>query len=1178
MVEAGCIDQETSGAVPAQEEREEIPVGDSLAGSLDSPNETDLFQFQAEVGVKYVIEVAWQDMPEITIVVKDAPDPVANSFRNRRAVASPLIVRWVAEESKTHHIDVFSGEATGSYTVSVSIDASPESPAGVSAAWEGSAIKVSWNPVEGAEYYNVYYGRGYACSLDAEGNPSWCDELAANVVDASYTHASSSTLLSNHYWVVACSSEGCSAIDSANPATPGARPTPPSPTNQRYAILGGGSQVRVTWDAVDGADFYNVYHNNHRSCSVDSSGSSSCDELDRRVRDTIYFHTSPDPQENYYWVAACNRDACSEVESENPATLESTPTQTPTPAGSGMSTPTPTQTPTPTPRTTATPTAVSPCEGRDRDALVAIYSAMDGANWRQDRNWLSERPLRQWHGVTAGDDGCVTRLDLRGNELMGRIPAAVGSLSELKALDLRDNNRLSGPIPSELGNLSSLEQLHLSDQTGQADLSHALSGVIPAELGNLTNLRVLDLSFQRLSGELPHQLGDLVHLEVMNIGSNELSGAIPPTLGNLPAMRVLSLANNDLSGKIPTELGSLTGLKSLNLGNNALSGEIPPELSRLPRLTMLILSKNRLTGQVPARLGLLSSLTTLRLEDNNLVGGIPSELSGALALKELILSGNQLSGKIPPELGVLLELESLDLKDNDLSGEIPKELAGLSSLTRLFLGGNQFTGCIPQELRNLVKTNFEQLKDSVRNRLGLLSSADSSDLERLGLPFCTIPANQRYAVEGSTIRVSWGAVDGADYYTIYHDDFFDSACGLSGDGSPNFCEELDTNVVETTYVHADPEGDRNYYWVVACNNEGCTEIVSDNRAKEPPVERDTATATTPSGAAASDRAVLVALYNATDGQNWFRKDNWLSDSPLKEWEGVGTDPLGHVTELRLYNNGLIGEIPVELGQLSNLRILLLYGTFGNGLIGEIPVELGQLSNLRILLLYGTFGNELIGEIPVELSQLSNLEELNLSANDLSGEIPAELGQLSNLTELELYANDLSGEMPAELGQLSNLKRLILFGNELSGEIPAELGQLSNLTRLRLDHNRLSGEIPAELGQLSNLDVLYLHDNRLGGGIPAELGELSNLTELKLSDNELSGEIPAELGQASNLELLDLRNNQLSGEIPAELGQASNLRRLYLNGNDLSGCIPAALRDVRYNDFDRLGLTFCASDP
>ena len=42
-----------------------------------------------------------------------------------------------------------------------------------------------------------------------------------------------------------------------------------------------------------------------------------------------------------------------------------------------------------------------------------------------------------------------------------------------------------------------------------------------------------------------------------------------------------------------------------------------------------------------------------------------------------------------------------------------------------------------------------------------------------------------------------------------------------------------------------------------------------------------------------------------------------------------------------------------------------------------------------------------GEIPAELGSLSNLTELSLSDNELSGEIPAELGSLSNLTNLKI---------------------------------------------------------------------------------------------------------------------------------------------------------------------------------
>ena len=38
----------------------------------------------------------------------------------------------------------------------------------------------------------------------------------------------------------------------------------------------------------------------------------------------------------------------------------------------------------------------------------------------------------------------------------------------------------------------------------------------------------------------------------------------------------------------------------------------------------------------------------------------------------------------------------------------------------------------------------------------------------------------------------------------------------------------------------------------------------------------------------SDRAALVALYEATDGPNWVDNGNWLTDAPLGEWYGVDT--------------------------------------------------------------------------------------------------------------------------------------------------------------------------------------------------------------------------------------------------------------------------------------------------
>ena len=56
----------------------------------------------------------------------------------------------------------------------------------------------------------------------------------------------------------------------------------------------------------------------------------------------------------------------------------------------------------------------------DLDTLVALYHATDGANWTNNRNWLSEAPLGEWFGVTTDPNGRVTELQLEHNQLRGR--------------------------------------------------------------------------------------------------------------------------------------------------------------------------------------------------------------------------------------------------------------------------------------------------------------------------------------------------------------------------------------------------------------------------------------------------------------------------------------------------------------------------------------------------------------------------------------------------------------------------------------------------------------------------------------------------------------------------------------------------------------------------------------
>ena len=140
-----------------------------------------------------------------------------------------------------------------------------------------------------------------------------------------------------------------------------------------------------------------------------------------------------------------------------------------------------------------------------------------------------------------------------------------------------------------------------------------------------------------------------------------------------------------------------------------------------------------------------------------------------------------------------------------------------------------------------------------------------------------------------------------------------------------------------------------------------------------PVPADATAPPAASGSVETDREALVALYNATDGENWPLKYNSLSDAPLGEWQGVSTNDDGRVTSLNLSSNELSGEIPAGLGSLSNLVVLNL---FNNELSGEIPAWLGSLSNLTRL---GLNDNDLSGCVPSILE-----DQLDFEYSDLEG--------------------------------------------------------------------------------------------------------------------------------------------------------------------------------------------------
>ncbi len=91
------------------------------------------------------------------------------------------------------------------------------------------------------------------------------------------------------------------------------------------------------------------------------------------------------------------------------------------------------------------------------------------------------------------------------------------------------------------------------------------------------------------------------------------------------------------------------------------------------------------------------------------------------------------------------------------------------------------------------------------------------------------PANQRYGYVGSVVVLRWDYTV-AESYTIYYGG---PGCHLN-DSQPVSCTELASGFLDTSYTHDSPNAGARDYWVVACNESGCSEIDTANPARRLP--------------------------------------------------------------------------------------------------------------------------------------------------------------------------------------------------------------------------------------------------------------------------------------------------------------------------------------------------------
>lgn len=228
-------------------------------------------------------------------------------------------------------------------------------------------------------------------------------------------------------------------------------------------------------------------------------------------------------------------------------------------------------------------------------------------NW----NYSDENPCT-WNGVTC-KEGNVVSVSIPKKKLLGFLSSALGSLSDLRHVNLR-NNKFFGSLPVELFEAQGLQSLVL--------YGNSLSGSVPAEIGKLKYLQTLDLSQNFFNGSIPTSLIQCKRLKTLDLSRNNFTGSLPDGFGTgLISLEKLDLSYNKLGGLIPSDMGNLSSLQgTVDLSHNHFTGSIPASLGNLPEKVYIDLTYNNLSGPIPQNGALMNRGPTAFIGNPGLCG------------------------------------------------------------------------------------------------------------------------------------------------------------------------------------------------------------------------------------------------------------------------------------------------------------------------------------------------------------------------------------------------------------------------------------------------------------------------------------------------------------------------------------------------------------------------------